>query len=201
MITTPLTGQFATSYGCRFVLAILLSIVLLGGCDSSPPISVNDFSAAETWGVANNVVGVKHLYFSGQPDTETLIEAHNHGVGVVIDLRESAETDWDEARAASDAGLTYYSVPIAAVGTSFEAGAMQKISTLVKKHSDQIILLHCSSGNRAGAWLAIHLVNDHGMDVNPSISLTHKVGLNKPDIEARVREYLGVVSKAVELSQ
>jgi protein tyrosine phosphatase (PTP) superfamily phosphohydrolase (DUF442 family) len=167
----------------------------------TPAVSAADIGAAEAWGGASNVVSVKHLYFSEQPDAATLIEARDRGVGVVINLREPSELDWDEARAATDSGLTYYNVPIAAAGSSFDAATMEEISMLVQKHQDQKILLHCSSGNRASAWLAIHLVNDHGMGVEPSISLARKIGLTKPVIEARVREYLNEVEQSPPRSE
>ena len=117
---------------------------------------------------------------------------------MVINLRDPSEFDWDEANAAATAGLTYYNVPIASRGNSFDAEAIEKIGALVKKHSDERVLLHCSSGNRASAWLAIHLVNDHGMNVDTSISLAKRAGLTKPNIETRVRNYLhdGEVSPA-----
>jgi len=164
-------------------------------------IGAADIGATETWGGANNVVSVKHLYFSEQPDAATINEARDHGVGVVVNLREPSEFDWDEESAATDAGLTYYNVPIAAAGPSFNAAAMEEISTLVQKHKDQKILLHCSSGNRASAWLAIHMVNDHGMGIESSISLARKAGLTKPVIEARVREYLGEIEQSPQRSR
>lgn len=150
-----------------------------------------DISDTRTWGAADNVVGVDGLYFSKQPDEATFAEAKKHDVRVVIDLREPAETDWDEAGAAKEAGLTYYNVAVAGSGSSFDAAAMQKISALVREHQDHGILLHCSSGNRASAWFAIHLVEDLGMEIEPALALAHKTGLDKPPVEARVREYLG----------
>lgn len=155
------------------------------------PVTAADISEPRTWGGAENVVNVKHLYFSEQPDAETFAEAINHDVKVVIDLREPDESDWDEAGAAGDAGLIYYNVPVASSGSSFDPLAMQKISALAVQHKEHGILLHCSSGNRASAWFAVHLVDDHGMETEPSIALAHKTGLNKAPVEARVREYLG----------
>lgn len=190
MFDTSSNEQYRSNYARGILWAVVLLTLLLGGCESQSPVSAKDVSVAETWGAAKNVVGLKHLFFSEQPDVATLIEAREQGVDVIINLREPGETNWDEARAVADAGLAYYNVPIAASGTTFDAVAMREISTLVQKHSDRKILLHCSSGNRAGAWLAIHLVHDHGMDEDSSITIAEKAGLTKPVMEARVREYL-----------
>ena len=167
----------------------------------TPPVTAADIGAAQIWGAASNVVGVKHLYFSEQPDAQTLVEAGDRGVGVVINLREPAEMDWDEAGSAQELGMTYYNLPIAAQSASFDAATMKKISALVGKHRDTKILLHCSSGNRASAWLAIHLVQDHGMHIENSVSLARQAGLTKPEIESRVRQYLSEVEQSPPRSE
>ena len=73
---------------------------------TSTAVTHADIGIAEVWGGATNVVGIKHLFFSDQPDTATFIEARDRGIGVVISLLEPAEFDWDEASAATNAGLT-----------------------------------------------------------------------------------------------
>jgi len=149
-----------------------------------------DISAAQTWGKAENVVQVKHLYFSAQPDAAGIKAAKDAGVEVVINLRNSEEMDWDEAAAVEQAGLTYYQVPISGDGPGFDQSSMQRISALVKKHHPQPLWLHCSSGNRASAWLAVHLVQDHHMGVDQSIALAQKAGLTSAELEKRVRTYV-----------
>ncbi len=149
-----------------------------------------DIGAPQEWGSAKNVVKVKHLYFSEQPDAAGISEAQAAGVQVVINLRGAEEMDWDEAAAVTQAGLVYYQVPIIGDGPSFDRESMQRVSEIVKKHHGQPVLLHCSSGNRASAWLAVHLVQDHDMDVDRSLTLARKSGLTKPVVEDRVRAYL-----------
>jgi protein tyrosine phosphatase (PTP) superfamily phosphohydrolase (DUF442 family) len=149
-----------------------------------------DVCQPEAWGAAKNVVGVKHLYISSQPDAETFAIARKRGVSRVINLRDPAESEWDEENTAEQAGLGYYNVPIAGKGQSFNADAINQISALVKQHKDEKILLHCSSGNRASAWLAIHLVKDHEFSTDNAISLAKQTGLTSPVIEVRVNQYL-----------
>ena len=112
-------------------------------------ITAADFAAAQVWGAVSNVVGVKHLYLSAQPDQAALETAIEHGVGVVINLREPDEQDWDENGAVTSLGLTYYNLPIAKSGPGFDSDNLAQISRLIGKHRNTKILMHCSSGNRA----------------------------------------------------
>lgn len=149
-----------------------------------------DIGEPEEWGAAKNVVRVKHLYFSSQPDQETLRLAREKGVGVVINFRPAAELDWDEEHAATDLGLTYYNLPISRGGDSLDAETLKRASQLVGQHRGTGILLHCSTGNRAAAWFAVHLAQDQGMEIGPSLELAHSAGLTSPGMESRVRAYL-----------
>jgi uncharacterized protein (TIGR01244 family) len=144
----------------------------------------------EVWGAAKNVVGLKHVYISSQPDEETFEIAREKGVALVINLRDPEESEWDEENAAEQAELGYYNVPISGQSQSFDPEAIKQISALVQQHKDQKILLHCSSGNRASAWLAIHLAQEHDIDTDKAISLAKQTGLTSPAIEARVKHYL-----------
>lgn len=139
--------------------------------------------------MAKNVVRVKHLYVSSQHDADTLEIAREKGVELVINLREPTEFSWDENRAVNHAGLDYYNVPISTTGESFDHDSINQISALVTKYKDQKILLHCSSGNRASAWLAIHLAQDHNTQSDAAILLARQAGLSSPIIEARVRQF------------
>lgn len=143
----------------------------------------------EVWGAAKNVVRINHLYLSSQPDADTFDIAREKGVELVINLRDPREFTWDEAKAAKLAGLDYYNIPIPATGENFDPAAIKQISALVQQYKNQKILLHCSSGNRASAWLAIHLSKDHNMPMDNAILLAKQVGLTSPAIENRIRQY------------
>lgn len=142
----------------------------------------------EIWGAAKNVVRIKHLYISSQPDAETFKIAREKGLELVINLGDSSEHIWEEEEAAKQAGLNYYNIPIPSTGESFDPDTIDQISALVQQHKDQKILLHCSSGNRASAWLAIHLNKDHNMPMDSAISLAKQVGLTSPAVENRIKQ-------------
>jgi uncharacterized protein (TIGR01244 family) len=158
--------------------------------EKTTSISSVDFAAPQVWGAAGNVIGVKHLYLSGQPDQATLETAVEHGVGVVINLRGPREYDWDENGAATKLGLTYYNVPITGREPGFDADTIARISTLVAQHRDTKVLVHCASGNRVSGWFAVHLAQDHGMPVEESIEMSRLAGLTNTGMKSRVREFL-----------
>jgi len=157
-------------------------------------ISAADFSEPRVWAAAKNVVAVKHLYLSDQPDQATLDTAVENGVGVVINLRGPDELDWDEDNAVTKLGMTYYSVPIARHASSFDADTLAQISALVGKHRDTKILVYCASGNRVSGWFAVHLARDHGMSLEESIDLSKNVGLTKGSMKSRVRKFMATES-------
>lgn len=158
--------------------------------EKTTSISSADFTAPQVWGAAGHVIGVKHLYLSGQPDQATLETAVEHGVGVVINLRGPREHDWDESGAATKLGLTYYNVPITGREPGFDADTIAQISKLVGQHRDTKVLVHCASGNRVSGWFAVHLAQDHGMTVEQSIEMSRLAGLTNPGMKTRVREFL-----------
>ena len=167
------------------------SVTWPASVEKTSAITSADFSEPRTWGAMKNVVGVKHLYMSGQPDEAALREAREHGVAAVINLREPDELDWDEEAAVNALGIGYYNIPIVSGDSGLDAGAVAAITRLVGQYKGQKILLHCSSGNRVSAWLAVHLVQDHGMTADSAIELAKHANMTKPETETMVREFLG----------
>jgi protein tyrosine phosphatase (PTP) superfamily phosphohydrolase (DUF442 family) len=158
--------------------------------DAEAAITAADFGEPQTWGATKNVVKVKHMYISGQPDNATLIEAREQGVAAVINVRGPKEIDWDEEAATVALGLDYYNIPIVSGDHGFDANAIDEITRLVGQYKDQKVLIHCASGNRVSGWLAVHLVRDHDMQVDPAIELAKLANLTSPAIATRVRESL-----------
>jgi len=140
------------------------------------------------WGSAGDVKQYASFYLAGQPDAAGLAAARDAGVAVVIDLRDPSEHDWDEAAAAEAIGLQYHNVPVS--GRALSREAMQRIDAIVRENEGEEILLHCASGNRAAAWLAIHLVEGEGMDVDEALAIGRRTGISKDAIAENVTAYL-----------
>ena len=91
---------------------------------------------------------------SGQPDAAVLEAARNAGFVAVIDLRtESEDRGIDEVAAAEAAGLEYVSIPVAgASGVTFD-NAKRLDEALAR--FDGPVFVHCRTGNRVGALMAL----------------------------------------------
>ena len=178
-------------------MAALVAALSLSACgapatdkEAGDGLSVAAVSGPQKWGAADNVMQLEHVHVSGQPDAEGFAEARANGIGVVIDARLPGEVDWDERAAVEAAGMSYYNVPISREGDSLDRGSLREITAIVERNRDEQILVHCRSGNRVSAWLATHLVEDHGLETDEAIGIAREMGLTSEPLEERVRRYL-----------
>jgi protein tyrosine phosphatase (PTP) superfamily phosphohydrolase (DUF442 family) len=173
-------------------LLTLIGVAFVGACggERHDTVRLEEVSGPVVWGAADNVTRVRHLWFSRQPDAAGLLAAKQNGIALVVDLRAPGERDWDEAAAASDAGLRYVNIPIAEK-EPFSEAALAEIEAVVAANPEQQILLHCSSGNRAAAWLTTHLVRKHHMPFADALEIGRRAGITKPEIVAKTAAVLG----------
>jgi protein tyrosine phosphatase (PTP) superfamily phosphohydrolase (DUF442 family) len=168
---------------------LVLCAVLLSAC-AGQPVAVK-VGEPQAWGSAPRVVPVSRLFIAGQPDDAALDEAQRQGVAAIINLRGPTEMDWDEASAAVARNMAYHQVPLSGADPEFDPAVIARISSLVERYSDRRVLVHCASGNRAAAWLAIHLVQDHAMTTNAALEVARPAGLTYAPLEGKVRRFLG----------
>ena len=172
-----------------FAFAATLFLVSAGEARADGGITADDVSQVGDWGQAKNVTNLKHLYFSGQPDEATLATASENGVTTVINLREPSEMSWDEQAAVEAAGMKYINIPVVR-GQEFDAATMSAITEAVQAQDGEPVLLHCGSGLRATAWLAIHMVDDHGSSQENAFEVAEAAGLTSEGMKQRAAEYL-----------
>jgi len=128
-----------------------------------------------------------HLLTGGQPSARQLHEAAAAGVTTVIDLRTPQEDrGYDEQAAAEKLGLRYVRLPIGGAGDINEANA-RTLDRLLKQDAGTT-LLHCASGNRAGALLALAHARVDGASAEASLELGRAAGLTS--LEPAVRAVL-----------
>ena len=123
---------------------------------------------------------------SGQPseaDLETLAE---QGYVAVIDLRGEGENrGYAEAAAAEAAGLEYTPLPIPnADAVDFDNA--RKLGELLDQY-DGPVVVHCGSGNRVGALVAL-LEADRGASDEEALDAGRAAGLTR--LEGLVKERL-----------
>ena len=91
---------------------------------------------------------------TGQPDQAVLEAARDAGFVAVVDLRTDGEDrGMDETAAVEAAGMKYVSIPVAgASGVTFENA---KLLDDALAGIDGPVFLHCRTGNRVGALMAL----------------------------------------------
>lgn len=132
------------------------------------------------------------LFTGGQPSAQQLRDAAQSGVTTVIDLRMPQEDrGYDEAAAAEKLGLRYVRLPIDGAGGISEANA-RALDHLLRQDTGTT-LLHCASGNRAGALLALAQARVHGAPVDAALQFGRDAGLTS--LEPAVRAALETPAK------
>lgn len=138
------------------------------------------------------LAGLKNLkapaagYLSGgQPDAAQLVALADAGVIHVINLRPSSELpDFDEAQFAAAAGLQYHSLPVDGAAGLTEAN-VRALDKLMLEAGTEKVFLHCASGNRVGAMLALRAAMLHGADKKAAMAIGKAWGLTSLEPEVR----------------
>jgi uncharacterized protein (TIGR01244 family) len=141
--------------------------------------------------VASAIPGLREpragLYTAGQPEPEAWKAAARDGISTVINLRPEGEmAGRDEAAEVAAAGLAYYHLPVAGAGDVNGANAEQ-LRQLIEQAPGPV-LVHCASGNRVGALLALGAAKDEGLTTEQAIEFGRNAGMGS--VESRVREVL-----------
>jgi uncharacterized protein (TIGR01244 family) len=128
-------------------LATLAMLIVSLGCAG--------LALAQTATLPNRKDPIKGITSAGQPTAEQLSAAATEGFTTVIDLRPATEDHGmvDEKATVEKLGMRYVTLPVSgAKDISYaNAAALDKLLAEAKGP----VLLHCGSGNRAGALLAL----------------------------------------------
>ncbi len=132
------------------------------------------------------------LHTGGQPTAEDLKRLKAEGVETVIDLRGPQEArGFDEAREAEALGMAYIALPISGKD-DISAEKAKALHTLLQDRKGGV-LLHCASGNRVGALLALGAAAQ-GASREEALELGRQAGLKS--LEPVVMEQLATPSPA-----
>ncbi len=116
------------------------------------------------------------LHTGGQPSQEDLAQLHAQGVRTVIDLRGAQEDrGYDQAAEARRLGMDYVALPIAGKEDITPANARALHALLQQREGP--VLLHCASGNRVGALLALGAAQIDGASTEDALALGREAGL------------------------
>jgi uncharacterized protein (TIGR01244 family) len=110
------------------------------------------------------------------------------GIKHVINLRTSEESQgFDEAAIAAGLGMRYHAIPISGPQSLTRQNAA-KLDELLKEIGDEPALVHCGSGNRVGALIAVREAWINGSSVEAAIAEGKRWGLTS--LEGAVRTVL-----------
>lgn len=160
-------------------LVMILALLLASSAqadDLATAADANDFNTP-----------AENLVTGGQPSQEALAELKAAGVTKIINLRGPDESVSFDPKAVSEAlGMEYISLPVAGADdvTSENAQALHQIL----QDENDTVFLHCASGNRVGALLAIAAHQIDGESVDDSLKIGRAAGLGS--LEGRVRSVL-----------
>ena len=168
----------------RNLLPISLLFLFVAGAVADDPVVA--ISIDEIHADASSLEGQRFVS-TGQPSEESLSLARDAGFVAVLDMRtESEDRGFDEAAAVEALGMEYIQLPVAgAEGTTFEnAAALDDILAGI----DGPVLMHCASGNRVGALVALR-ESSNGASADDAIAAGKAAGMTR--LEPVVREKLG----------
>lgn len=182
-------------------VAIALAVALGGVPAAASPAEGAPAPAAATAATpANPAVALaefrhprERLLTGGQPDASAWPRLASQGVSLVINLRPRAEMEGrDEAAEVARAGLAYREIPVANAADLSEDKARELWSLL--QGAKGPVLVHCASGNRVGALLALAAAKAGGVAPEAALELGKRAGL--AGAEPRVRELLELPARA-----
>lgn len=127
------------------------------------------------------------IYISGQPSQEQLEVAAKSGVKHIINLRPVAELAWDEKAFVEAQGMNYIHIPVDGASGVSEQNVNLFIQAL-NNVKDETALIHCGSGNRVGALVAIDAAINNKNDLESAIAKGKDWGLTR--LEPFVRNFI-----------
>lgn len=141
--------------------------------------------------IPNARIPMDGLLSGGQPTKEQIEAAAQAGYGTVINMRGAKEPGFEwEADLVERLGMKYEHLPV----TGKDSLTREKI-----EHIDAVltaalergpVILHCASGNRIGAVMALRAAWVDGMDPEKALSYGRASGMTRT--EGLTRELLGV---------
>ena len=130
------------------------------------------------------------LFTAGQPAASDWVLIKADGIRTVINLRAAGELkDRNEAAEVKAAGLHYLEIPVPGGEGINLANARLLHVALAPRHGGGV-LVHCASGNRAGALLALEQKDFDGASAQSALELGRKAGVTH--IEPVLKKALGI---------
>ncbi len=127
----------------------------------------------------------------GQPDEAQLARLAEVGYQTVVDLRTPGEPGQpeDEPQVVESHGMRYVSIPVAH-GAGLSRANAEALGKVLSDRDARPVVIHCGSGNRVGALLALEAAWVEGKPPEEAFELGKAAGLT--GLAPQVRELLGL---------
>lgn len=174
---------------------IALAALALAGCrgepavEPAPPLAPSAEAAAVDPDslVRNGRMPLEGVLTGGQPTDEQLAALADAGYKTIINLRRPDERGTrGEAETVAGLGMAYVSLPVDGADGLTEENAAALAAALAE--AERPLLLHCGSGNRVGALLAMKAFWLDGASAEEALELGRDGGMTR--LEGAVRERL-----------
>jgi len=166
---------------------LTLSFLVLSTALAAPPTLLLPIPSAR--------VPIPGVLSGGQPTQDQIASAGSAGYKTVINLRPDTEPGFEwEAAAVKAAGMAYVSIPVAGAAGLTKDNVIRLDAALKDAAANGPVLLHCGSGNRIGALLALRAVWLEGKDSAAALDYGRASGLT--GLEPAVKSMLGLAEPA-----
>jgi uncharacterized protein (TIGR01244 family) len=129
----------------------------------------------------------ERFHVSAQPTAEAIVKLPSAGVRTVINLRPASETpDLDEKGVVEKAGMKYVSLPVAGAAGLTRDNVIAFDRAMADAEGK--VLMHCASGNRVGAMMALRARWIQGRSADEALAIGRSSGLK--GLEADVKALL-----------
>ncbi|HJM39218.1 MAG TPA: sulfur transferase domain-containing protein [Planctomycetota bacterium] len=139
--------------------------------------------------IHNFVIMSETVAGSGQPGNDQYAELATKGYTGVVNLCPSSEAQPEGAReAANAAGLHYAVIPVTSESLSIKDAHL--LSETLARSGSGSVLVHCRSGNRAGALWGIYRGVTEGLSVSDAVLAAKDAGMRSPALAKLVAKAL-----------
>jgi uncharacterized protein (TIGR01244 family) len=178
------------------VAGVIVATLLLAAAVASCAARGADSAAQPSGGsplvaLRNARVPLDGVLSGGQPTREQIEAAAKAGYRTVINLRTPEESGFEwEAEAVERLGMRYVSIPVAGSEGLTRENVERIDAALVAAAEQGPVLLHCASGNRIGAVLALRQAWIQGVEPEAALKFGRASGMT--GLAGTTRELLGL---------
>lgn len=142
----------------------------------------------ESFDMANTIMFSKKIIVGGQPTIDDLHNMQASGITQIVNLRPENEViDFDEVALIQQLGMQYHLIPVTEIATFTRKTAEKLLQILAL---EEPTLVHCASGNRVGALIALAAYWCEGVNAQDALDKGLQAGLTK--LAPEVKKLMGL---------